>query len=188
MRSYEGMAQERTSTSTWRSVLAYVRDRAVAFLLVVLAALVVLASLITGTALSALGASTGTAALDWMWVPVELAASAVFLAVLFAALFRYLPRCDPVAWRYALAGGAFTSLLVSVLKRGLGFYLAHIGGYAAYGVVGAMLALLTWIYVTTLAILFGAELTVVFATRPLGGTMHAGLRVQARPHSRARKD
>ncbi len=156
--------RETAASSTWHSVLGYMRDRGVAFLLVILAALVVLASLVTGTVLSAVSASTGSAALGWMWVLVELAVSATFLALLFAALFRFLPRCDHVAWRYALAGGALTSLLVSVLKRGLGFYLAHVGGYAAYGAVGAMLALLTWIYVTTLAILFGAEITVVSST------------------------
>jgi membrane protein len=156
---------EVASTSTWRSVLEYLCDRGVAFLLVVMAALVVLASLVTGTVLSAVSVSTGTQTLGWIWVPIELSVSAAFLTVLFAALFRYLPRRDHVAWRYALAGGALTSLLVSVLKRGLGFYLAHMGGYAAYGVVGAMLALLTWIYLTSFALLFGAELTVVSARR-----------------------
>ena len=172
------------NTSTWRSVLDYLRDRGVAFLLVALAALFVLASMITGTALSALSASTRSAGLVWMWIPIELGVSATFLALLFAVLFRFLPRRNRVAWRYAMLGGALTSLLVSVLKRGLGYYLAHFGSYAAYGVVGAMLALLTWIYVTTLAIFFGAEFTVACA-RGLGLPGHPQPRQWRGPAARA---
>ena len=164
------------SSNPWKSVLAYVRDRAVAFLLVVTAALLLLLSLVLTLALGALANTRDAARLgawsSWIWGPLEFVVSATFLAMVFSALFRLLPR-EHVAWRYALFGGTLTSLLVSTLKRALGYYLAHFGNLAAYGVVGAMLALLTWIYVTTLAILFGAEVTRVCAElgapEPLSG-------------------
>jgi membrane protein len=155
-------------SSPWQSVLAYGRDRAVAFLLVATAALLLLASLALSLALGAFGHATGAASLGtwttWLWTIIEFVFSTAFLAVVFSALFRLLPR-EHLAWRYALSGGTLASVLVALLKRGLGYYLAHFGNFAAYGVVGAMLALLTWIYVTTLAIFFGAEVTRVCAER-----------------------
>jgi uncharacterized BrkB/YihY/UPF0761 family membrane protein len=43
--------------------------------------------------------------------------------------------------------------------------LVHLGGYAAYGAIGAILGLMVLLYVAGLVVLFGAELTRVFAER-----------------------
>jgi membrane protein len=63
-----------------------------------------------------------------------------------------------VRWRDAFLGAALAGILISAAKKGLAFYLAHMGSYAAYGVVGSVLGLLLWIYVTSMLLLFGAEL------------------------------
>ena len=63
----------------------------------------------------------------------------------------------------------FTAVFFTVLKHLLAWYLAHVGNYAAYGAVGAMLGLLTWIYLVSLLLFFGAELTRVSTKR--GGSL-----------------
>jgi membrane protein len=64
-----------------------------------------------------------------------------------------------------LGGAILATLLLSVLKRLLSLYLTQFFNYAAYGAVGAVLALLTWIYLASQVVFFGAEFTHVFAER-----------------------
>ncbi len=140
------------------TIVHVVRGKAVAFLLVLAAAGVLLASLLAGTALAAIG-QTGQRVLPIapLWQVIELVGSAAFLILVLAVLFRTLPRAS-VRWRDAFLGATVAGILISVAKRGLAFYLAHMGSYAAYGVVGSVLGLLLWIYVTSMLLLFGAEL------------------------------
>lgn len=146
-------------------LLGLARDRAVAFLLVVAVAVVLLASLITSTMVTALGrAVDGVLPIAWFWRPVELGASLALSTLVLALLFRVLPRAA-VAWRDVLGGALVTAVLLAVLKKLLAYYLVHIASYAAYGAAGAMLGLLTWIYSTSLVLYFGAELTRVYAER-----------------------
>ena len=94
----------------------------------------------------------------------ELIASTAFIAAILVGLFRILPRTN-VAWRDVTVGALFTSIVFTLLKKLLAYYLAHLGSYAAYGVVGALLGFLTWIYLTSMLLYFGVELTRVYAER-----------------------
>ena len=148
-----------------RYVLARARGKAVAFLLVVAVALVLLVSLVASTVMAALGRAVGgVLPVAAFWQPVELGVSLTLSTLVLALLFRFLPRVA-VAWGDVFWGALVTAVLYSVLKKLLAFYLVHIGSYAAYGVAGAMLGLLTWIYATSLLLYFGAELTRVYAER-----------------------
>lgn len=151
----------------WKSVVSEIKDKALSFLLVVFAGLLLLASLATSTALTALGSSTesllGKVPLFiWGWKLAELAVGFAFLTAVFAAIFRVLPRTR-VTWRDVFPAAALTAILFTVLKLLLAWYLGHVGSFAAYGAVGGVLALLTWIYVSSLVIFFGAETSRVWA-------------------------
>jgi membrane protein len=157
------------SKGLWSTVVELIKGKAVAFLVVVAAALTLLASLILSTAVAALGESARGSPLHALFsVPAELALSLGFLAALLAALFRMIPQTT-VRWRDVTTGALVTSGLFLVLKRLLAWYLGRLGAYAAYGAIGAVLGLLTWIYLASLFLLFGAELTRVYAER------HGGL-------------
>jgi len=95
---------------------------------------------------------------------VDLAVSAFVLTAVLAATYRTLPRTR-VAWRDVLPGALLAAVLLTALKRLLAFYVAHLSGYAAYGALGAILGLMTLIYVSSLVMFFGAELTRVYAER-----------------------
>jgi uncharacterized BrkB/YihY/UPF0761 family membrane protein len=52
-----------------------------------------------------------------------------------------------------------TTVLLAVLKTVFAAYLANLTSYSAYGVVGGVLALATWIYLSSQIIFLGATLT-----------------------------
>jgi len=156
---------ERKTSGLVASAKAAVKDKAVAFALVLGAAVVVLASLATSTALGAIGGSAARVVpFPWAWQIVEIGVSAAFVTLVLAAIFRVVPAC-PIAWRDVVPAAIVTMLLFTLLKRTLAYYLAHLSGFGAYGAVGGVLAMLTWIYLMSLVVFFGAELSCVYAER-----------------------
>jgi membrane protein len=156
---------ERSADTLWKSVLEFLRGKALAFGLVIASGVLFLASLATDTALNTFAnAASGRFPIPFAWGGVELLASIVFLTVSLAAMYRTLPHTR-VAWRDVLGGALLAAALLTALKWLLAYYLAHLGSYAAYGVVGGVLALLLLIYCASLVIFFGAEFTRVYAER-----------------------
>jgi membrane protein len=88
---------------------------------------------------------------------VNQALSFAVFAVLFAALFRYLPQAR-LGWRRALAGGSVTAGLFVVGKLLIGIYIAHGAVGTAYGAASSLVVLLVWVYYSSAIFLFGAEL------------------------------
>ena len=83
------------------------------------------------------------------------------LTTLLWLVYYYLPARDQnVAKRWVTSGalvGATLWILATALFR---IYVTNVSGYDSYGVVGAVLVLLLWLYLTALAILFGGEVAV----------------------------
>ncbi|MGD0674128.1 MAG: YihY/virulence factor BrkB family protein [Polyangiaceae bacterium] len=157
--------ETRPSKGLWATLLSGLKSKALSFAVVVGAAFALLASLAIGTALQAIGrAAIDRGAAETFWQLVEALASFAFLTGLFATMYRIVPQAN-VKWRDVLGGALVTSLLFTGLKWLLAWYFAHVSSYAAYGAVGAVLGLLTWIYVATLIILYGAEWSRVYAER-----------------------
>jgi|HubBroStandDraft_1064217.scaffolds.fasta_scaffold01911_1 membrane protein len=146
------------------TIVRAMTDKAAAFAVVVGAAIALLASLAISTTLQTIGNVGDSATARTAWQLVEAGASFIFLTGLFAAIYRIVPRTD-VKWRDVFGGAIVTSLLFAGLKGLLAWYLAHVGSYAAYGAVGGVLGLLTWIYVASLILLYGAEFCRVYAER-----------------------
>lgn len=76
-----------------------------------------------------------------------------------AALYRFAP-CRPSArWIWISPGSILAGLLWLAVTLGFGAYVANIAHYdATYGSLGAVVALLSWMYLSSYALLFGAEL------------------------------
>ncbi|MBV9529148.1 YihY/virulence factor BrkB family protein [Sphingomonas sp.] len=76
-----------------------------------------------------------------------------------ATLYRYGPSRENAKWRWITPGSAFTSLAWMLLTLAFGFYVTRFTNYeASYGPLGAVVALLTWMYLSAYAFVFGAEL------------------------------
>jgi membrane protein len=159
--------QDPPSPTVGRQVLTLVARKSWSFLLVMVASVLVLASWLGSLATAGMSEAMREVlprplrmAFGW----VDLAVSAFVLTAVLAATYRTLPRTR-VAWRDVLPGALFAAVLLTALKRLLAFYVAHLSGYAAYGALGAILGLMTLIYVSSLVMFFGAELTRVYAER-----------------------
>jgi membrane protein len=120
--------------------------------------LLVAVSLALTAAIAALSGVIGGGIPEPLLHGLELAISFVALALLFAALFKYLPDAK-IAWRDVWVGGAATGLLFVVGKFAIGLYLARSKPGDAFGAASALAAVLVWAYYAAMIVLFGAELT-----------------------------
>jgi membrane protein len=84
------------------------------------------------------------------------------IAILFALIFKFIPDTN-IPWRDVRMGAAVTSILFTVGKVIIGYYLGHSALTSAYGAAASLVIFLIWIYYSTLILLFGAELTHVYA-------------------------
>jgi membrane protein len=76
-----------------------------------------------------------------------------------ATLYRYGPARKKAKWMWLTPGSLLAALLWLALTIGFGIYVANFGNYnATYGSLGAVVVLLTWLYLSSYILLFGAEL------------------------------
>lgn len=76
-----------------------------------------------------------------------------------ATLYRYGPSRRHAQWMWLTPGSLFAALGWLALTIGFGIYVANFGNYnATYGSLGAVVVLLTWLYLSAYILLFGAEL------------------------------
>jgi membrane protein len=88
--------------------------------------------------------------------------SLFFVTVLFAMIFKLLPRVS-MAWSDVWVGAALTSLLFTMGKFVIGFYIGKSVSASAYGAAGSLVTVIAWIYYSALILYFGAEFTRVYA-------------------------
>ncbi len=90
---------------------------------------------------------------------VLLAISAVAGAML---LYHYAPAGPRAGWSAALRGAVIFAILWIVATGAFAFYASNFADYnATYGSLGAVVALITWFWVSGFALLFGAEIVAV---------------------------
>ncbi len=81
-----------------------------------------------------------------------------------AALYRRVPNDVTPTYRAVLPGALVASSGLVLLTLAFGFYVANFGSYnATYGSLGAVVVLLTWLYLSAYVLLFGAEIAAVGA-------------------------
>lgn len=98
----------------------------------------------------------------WFWSLLNTLVSFGLITLLFAMIYKYLPDVK-IAWRHVMVGAALTSVLYSIGKYLIGYYLGTVAIASSYGAAGSFVILLIWIYYSALICFFGAEFTHVFA-------------------------
>ena len=86
------------------------------------------------------------------------------VTLLFAMIYKVLPDVI-IGWRDVWVGAVITALLFNLGKFLLGLYLGNTAIASSYGAAGSLVVLLVWLYYSTQILLFGAELTFVYAQR-----------------------
>jgi membrane protein len=76
-----------------------------------------------------------------------------------ACLYRYAPSRPHAKWLWLSPGALIATVVWLAATAGFGFYAANFGNYnATYGSLGAVVVLLTWLWLSSYVFLIGAEL------------------------------
>jgi membrane protein len=146
----------------------------VTLILILMAALVVVALIVSGPVAKAVGDAVGlgsTAVTVWniaKW-PVMLVVVMVMLAILYYAS----PNAKQPGFKW-ISPGSVVAVVVWVVASALfAFYVSTFSSYnKTYGALAGVVVFLVWMWITNLAILFGAELN---AETERGREMAAGV-------------
>lgn len=95
------------------------------------------------------------------WQIVFAVVSLAITFSLFAIVYKFMPNAY-VSVRDTIPGAVIGGLLWEASKYGFASSLNYFHYDQIYGSVGAVVAVLTWSYVSSLVLLFGAQLTGVF--------------------------
>ena len=158
-------------------------------------ALISLAALL-GTGILILIASTvmlaGPEIIDWigrtlrlpearvdLWMALQYPIAFAILVLAFFLIYRFLPnlRQSP---KQILVGATVATVLWLIVTLLFRLYVTNFGSYnKTYGAIGAVIVVLTWMYLTMLVILVGGELNAELhrgtgAVKPHSGAVYAG--------------
>jgi membrane protein len=144
--------------------LQFLRATVFSFALVLATAFLLLVSMVVDALLTALSSMLEVlpgGAL--VWGVAHGMFSLLVLIGLFALLLKYLPQTQ-IAWGDIWLGAALTAVLWTLLQYAIVYYIAW-SSYRDYGVVGAVLALIVWVYLSSQVLFLGGEFTNCYARR-----------------------
>jgi membrane protein len=132
---------------------------AVTFVLILLAAMVALALVLSGPIVGALGSSLGISdTVLTVWRFAKWPAMVLLVLIIFGTLYYTSPNARPTGVTWVTGGAVLAVILWVVASIALAFYAANFGSYdKTYGTLGGVVVFLVWLWVTNIAILLGAE-------------------------------
>ena len=97
--------------------------------------------------------------LRWLVQVVRWVLIAVLIMVALAVLYRVAPDRDAPKMRWASPGAIVATLLWLIVSVGFSLYVTLFASYAkTYGALAGIVVLLMWLWLTSYAVLFGAEI------------------------------
>ena len=94
---------------------------------------------------------------EWTWKVLQWPVIFALVSAGIALVYYFAPDAEQdLIW--ITPGSILGTALWVVISLGFKFYLSRFGSYEAYGVIGSVMVLLLWFYLSGLAILIGAEL------------------------------
>lgn len=90
------------------------------------------------------------------WQLTEVVVSFLLVTILFTAIYWILSG-RLISWRHAFYGALVASVLFTLGKTGIAWYLTATSTVTAYGVASSIVALLIWVYYSAQILFFGAE-------------------------------
>lgn len=141
---------------------SFLRDKLVAFGLVLGCALLILLSVLSSVAVTAVSAYTS-------WLPgqelllqaAQLTIAGLLLTLALTAIYKVLPN-RPVRWGDVWPAALVAAVLFAALQRLAGVILG-MTNYATYGAVGGVMTLMVYIYLSFMVLLLGGELSYAYA-------------------------
>ncbi|APE41982.1 ribonuclease BN [Sulfitobacter alexandrii] len=105
---------------------------------------------------------------------VEVLRWVIAIVVLFAGvgvLYRFGPNRKAARLPWLSPGAVLAVLLWAILSVGFSYYVANFGNYnQVYGSIGAVIAMLIWLWISSFLVLFGASLNAQIELRTASDT------------------
>ena len=142
----------------------FVRQRVSAVVMVVvmlIAFALVFGLLVLGPALSGwIGNAVGIEAVfKWIWWVAQWPILIVGLLAAFATVLYLGPNVDHPRWQFVSPGAVFALIIWLLTSGAFAVYTAMFSSYnKAWGSLAAVIVMLTWLWLTGCALLFGAEI------------------------------
>jgi membrane protein len=163
----------------------------VTLVLVVFAVLIVVAVVLSGGIAEQVGDAIGLSSVALtVWNIAKWPVVLLLVVLAVAILYYFTPNVRQPKFRW-MSVGALVAVVVWILaSAGFGFYVANFGSYGStYGSLAGVIIMLLWLWLTNLALLFGAELDAeVERGRELQGGIEAERTIQLPPRDTRASD
>ena len=127
---------------------------AAAFLLLAMSLVVVLPAV-----LGHLGLGGGS---EWVVTLVRWPVLLLGIILGLAFIYRFGPCRENAQWHWITVGSAVTSVIWIAFSMAFSYYAANFGNYnTTYGSLGAMIGFMTWMWLSAMVVLAGAEIDAV---------------------------
>ena len=153
---------KKKETRSWirRQLIAIAVTVGVAAIIIIALALLVAGPIVGHWAADRFGLGD---AFDVAWGIARWLGAGVLVMLVWAILYKFLPNTK-APFRIFTPGAAIGVMLWLGISALFGLYLGHFDSYeATYGALGAGIIFLTWLWLSNMALLFGAEINDVLA-------------------------
>ena len=86
------------------------------------------------------------------------AVSWLMILSIFLLMYRFIPNCKTY-WRYIWPGAVVAAVLLETGKSLFLWYLNNLASYNQFGTLASVMILLLWIYMSSLIVILGAEIS-----------------------------
>ncbi|MFI5001965.1 MAG: YihY/virulence factor BrkB family protein, partial [Reyranellales bacterium] len=147
-----------SKTRAVHPVLAGLKSRALALLLMIVLGILLIAVILASVTLSAYAGALQAFPILGQWIGPAISGGVHYglLTAFFTLIYKWLPT-GSVPWRFALIGGAVNALLFAAGNRALVYYFQVTQLTSAFGATAGFAAIMVWMYWTSLTILIGAQ-------------------------------
>jgi membrane protein len=147
-----------------RFILKLIANRVLSFSFVASTGLVLLVSLMMDTMIALFKVSILDYFADisiYIVTMINFVFSEAIAVLVFASIYKVLPDVR-IQWKDVWVGATVTTILFTVGKTLIAYYLRSADFNSAYGAAGSLVAMLAWVYYSMLILFFGAQFTFVY--------------------------
>ncbi|MBB6625124.1 YihY/virulence factor BrkB family protein [Clostridium gasigenes] len=145
-----------------RSIIAIIFTFALTLVIVLTLAMLVFGDLIGGYILTIVPFYK---AMTIVWNILRYVIVVCMMIGIFASIYRFTPA-KKIRWKQVLPGAIVSTIGWIVVSRGFSFYINNFSNYSRlYGSLGAVFILMTWLYITSMILIVGAEINSVLILR-----------------------
>lgn len=159
-RGMSGMIMALNIAYNQKETRGFIRLLLLSLELTLLVILVGIVALVLVAGVPAVVAAAGFGAVTkWIVLILEWPLLLVILMGTLAVLYRYAPDRRQAQWLWISPGAVVATVLWLIGSILFTIYVAHFGDYnKTYGSLGALIGMLTWMYLSSYVVLLGAEI------------------------------